>query len=75
MNYEATIKTCADPELVYSAFLPDKKEMALERSEYTIKKTGGSVVFHVKAADAVALRATVNGITRMLAVIEKTKSA
>ena len=74
MKYKATIKVCAEPELVYNAFLPEKNELRMERSEYTMKKSADGVVFEVKAADAVAFRATINGITRMLSVIEKTES-
>ncbi len=72
MNYRDTIRVKDDPELVYNAFLPDNNR-ELERAKYSVKKEGSEVVFEISASDAVAFRAFMTSLTKMLAVIEKTK--
>ncbi|MBI4438564.1 KEOPS complex Pcc1-like subunit [Candidatus Woesearchaeota archaeon] len=71
MEYLAQIKIRSDADLVYKTLLPDKKDLKADRSSYTIKKSDGEVLIDIKAADAVALRAAINAITKSLDVIEK----
>ena len=69
MNYSATINVGGNAEELLECFSPEGIDK--ERSKYTIKKTKEGVVFEITAKDAVALRATVNMITQMLAVHQK----
>lgn len=73
MECRATISVAGDAGLIRAAFLPEKKALKAERAHYAIRAGDGGVVFEVKADDAVAFRAAVNAITKMLSVIEKVK--
>lgn len=75
MEYGATISVAGGEELdtLYAAFLPEKKGLKAERAHYTIKREKGAVVFEVSAGDAVAFRAAVSAISKMLSVIEKVR--
>lgn len=52
-------------------FEPEDKDLSNGRSTYTIKENDLKIVFLVKAKDAVALRATITSITKVLDVYEK----
>lgn len=73
MKYRAVIEVFGDKDLVYECFKPEIKEVKKQRSSYEVKKRRGSVEFVLKAADIVALKATLNAISKMLEVLEKTK--
>ncbi len=73
MKYSATITVQGSRELVFGAFSAENSEIKAERSSYTMRKEKGAVVFDVKASDAVAFRAAISSISKMLAVIEKAK--
>ncbi|MBI2142432.1 hypothetical protein HYU15_03020 [Candidatus Woesearchaeota archaeon] len=73
MKCSATISAAGDAGLICAAFLPEKKELKAERASYALRPGESGVVFEISADDAVAFRASVNTITKMLSVIEKVK--
>ncbi len=72
MDYTAKIIVKEDPDKIYKCLVPEK--ISRERSSVKIKKEKGVLVINVEAKDAVALRATLNSISQVLAVYHKTKS-
>ncbi len=69
MKYTAVIKANGNVEKIYKCFLSEiKKE---DRSEVKIEKYKDYVEFKVSATDSVALRASLNSITKLLTVYEK----
>ena len=54
---------------IHSCFATEKSDK--ERSNFSIKKSKGKVIFEINANDAVAFRATTNMITQLLTVYEK----
>lgn len=71
MNLKAQIKAFGDPKVIYECFQVEQKEQ--DRSKFEIKKEEDGVLFLVEANDSVALRATLNSITKLLTVYEKIK--
>lgn len=69
MKYSSTIELEADEKLI-KCFEPEDK--VKNRSSYTIVKDGNKIKFNVEAEDSIALRATLNTITKLLTVWEKT---
>jgi len=69
MRYEAVIKVFGDPEKITKCFAVEVSKQ--DRSEFTIDKKDDHVVFDVKAADPVALRAILNSISKLLSVYEQ----
>ena len=69
MKYEAVIKVKDDAEVVYKAFMSEQGDFG--RSSWTVEKKDDGVEFRVRAQDSVALRATLNSITKLLTVNEK----
>jgi len=69
MKYSATIELEADEKLM-QCFEPEDK--VKNRSSYTITNDGSKIKFMIEAEDSVALRATLNTITKLLTVWEKT---
>ncbi len=74
MSYSAVIKVKENPDIIFKAFQTEAKNLKTERSGYTIKKLKDCVEFHINAQDSVALRATLNSITKLFTVYEKIDS-
>ncbi len=72
MKLRAEIKAIGNPEIIYDCFQTEQKEQ--DRSRFKIKKEKDGVLFLVEANDSVALRATLNSITKLLTVYEKIRS-
>ena len=70
MKLKAEISVNSDAELLYKCFEPEINKW--QRAEIKIKKNKDSLHFNIQAEDAVALRATLNSITALLSVYEKT---
>lgn len=70
MKYQATITVKGGTELL-RAFEAEYPAHKADRSSYSIKKNKGSLVFSITAMDAVALRATLNSITKLLDVFDR----
>ncbi len=68
---EAVITLHDDVDDLESLFATESFSHA--RAEYSLRREGGALVCTIRAQDAVALRATVTSITRVLAVYEKAK--
>ena len=60
-----------DPDKLLKVFGPEVSKK--DRSGFDIKESKGKVTFLVSARDSVALRATLNSITKLLTVYEKAK--
>ncbi len=73
MRYSAVIEVFGDKELVRECFEAEARETKRQRSIYEVRKKQDSIEFVLEAADAVALRAALNSIGKMLQVLEKTK--
>lgn len=71
MRYTAEIIATGDSSMLYDSLLPEVKEAKRDRSEFNIHKIKEGVKIKVSAADSVALRATLNNITKLLEVYEK----
>ena len=71
MIYSAKIRVYKNPAIIYKCFISESKSLKTDRSNYTIKKYKDYVEFDIKAKDSVALRATLNSITKLLTVYEK----
>ncbi len=64
----------SDPEgLVNRLFAPEDKVLSNNRASYSLKRENDSTVIVIEALDAVALRAALNGVAKLLIVFEKTK--
>ena len=69
MNYHAEITVTEDIDNIYKCFLPEIA--STKRASINLKKTKDKVVFEIEAKDSVALRAMLNGVTKLLDVYEK----
>lgn len=70
MKLKADIVVNNDVDLIYKCFKPEMNKW--QRAEVKIKKNNDNLYFNIQAKDAVALRATLNSITGLLSVYEKT---
>jgi tRNA threonylcarbamoyladenosine modification (KEOPS) complex Pcc1 subunit len=71
LSFSATIIAEDSDQLIYRSFAPDMDKARQDRSTLDMSREGSSTVFRITAKDAVALRAALNAISSMLAVIEK----
>jgi tRNA threonylcarbamoyladenosine modification (KEOPS) complex Pcc1 subunit len=72
MNYTGQIIVeKGDVDKLYKALIPETMNTKMDRSEFTVQKKGGKLKIDIKAQDSVALRATLNNITKLLTVYEK----
>ena len=69
MKLIATIKAFGDAKELKACFEPELADK--KRSNFKIIKKGDHLLFEIEADDSVALRATMNGITKLLTVYEK----
>lgn len=69
MNYVAQIRVYGDADKIARAFEPEINKK--DRSEFKIEKQKDYVLFDISAKDSVALRATLNSITKLLTAFEK----
>jgi tRNA threonylcarbamoyladenosine modification (KEOPS) complex Pcc1 subunit len=71
MDYKAEITVSEDPENIQKCL--EQEKISRERSSVSLEKEGDDLKIKVEAKDAVALRATMNAITQVLAVYAKSK--
>ena len=71
MIYSAKIRVYKNSDTIYRCFSSESKTLKTDRSDYTVKKYQDYIEFNIKAEDSVALRATLNSITKLLTVYEK----
>ena len=69
MKCQAAIKAFGDVEKICKCFEPEITEK--NRANFSIKKEKDHVLFEINAEDSVALRATLNSITKLLTTYEK----
>ncbi|MFC1691025.1 KEOPS complex subunit Pcc1 [Nanoarchaeota archaeon] len=70
IKYAAEILVEGQSKKLYDLLLPQITKR--KRSTIIIKKTKKGVLLKITATDSVALRATLNGLTQLLTVYEKT---
>ena len=70
MKLKAEITIDNDVDLLYESFKPELKEW--KRSTIKVKKNKDSLQFNIQAQDATSFRATLNSITGLLSVYDKT---
>ncbi|MBW2996363.1 hypothetical protein KY332_03620 [Candidatus Woesearchaeota archaeon] len=69
MKLSAEIKVWGEPKELKACFEPELADK--KRSNFKIKEGDGCLIFQIEADDSVALRATMNGITKLITVYEK----
>lgn len=69
MNYHAEISVTEDIDNVYRCFSPEME--STPRAKVSLRKTEGKLTVGVNAKDSVALKAMLNGITRLFELYEK----
>ena len=63
---------CKEVEHFYKSLLPELENGERDRCEFSVHKLKDKIKINIKAKDSVALRATLNSITALLSVYEKT---
>jgi tRNA threonylcarbamoyladenosine modification (KEOPS) complex Pcc1 subunit len=73
MKYSLELTASAEDadKLIDVARLEEGKR---DRAELAIEKKGKSVVFQVKSADHIALKASMNTVSKILSIYEKTQT-
>lgn len=69
MNYKAELFVEGNPSDLYK--LLKNEDIKTHRTECSIKKDKNGIIFNIVSKDSVALRATLNSITKLLTVYEK----
>ena len=69
MKYETELKVYGDTKKILDCFKPEMNKQG--RSTFDIQDGKGYLIFKIQAEDSVALRATLNSITKLLTVYEK----
>ena len=69
MKLNAEIKVYGEPKKIIACFEPELRDE--KRSNFKIIQKEDYVLFEVEAEDSIALRATLNGITKLITVYEK----
>ncbi|MBR9692246.1 hypothetical protein GOV06_05680 [Candidatus Woesearchaeota archaeon] len=69
MKLNAVIKVYGDPNAISACFKPEL--MDRKRANFKIIEKEDYVLFEIETKDSAALRATFNGITKLLTVYEK----
>lgn len=72
-KYESQIKVYGNPDKLYELFYPELNDDRNRhgRSSFLMKKGKDHIIFEISAKDAVALRATFNSLSKLLAVEER----
>jgi len=71
MNYELEFKAFGDSKALFECFKPEI--LKRDRATVDLKEKKDHLLFEIKAKDPIALRATMNSISKLLAVYEKMK--
>ena len=78
MNYKGEIIIGVDEKRdlkslddLYSALQPEAMQEARDRSQFVVHKLKDKIRISINARDSVALRATLNNLTKLLTVYEK----
>ncbi len=74
MKYDATVTITGEGSaIIFDAFKPENNKDK-DRSELKVIAKEKKVIFEISASDATAFRATINSLTKMLSVVEKTRN-
>ena len=73
MNFKASIEVKEDLKNIQKLFESEDKDFKNNRSKYKLKKDKDKVVFEIQANDAVALRSTLDSISKILKIYEEMK--
>ena len=71
MDYKGELVISGDVEKLYKALMPEIPNSKKNRSEFSIQKLDGKLKIKIIAKDSVALRATLNNLTKLFTVYEK----
>lgn len=74
MNFQSTIKIEGKGEELkpyYASLKPEEEET--ERSGYHLNMKPKELLIEIEAKDSTALRATINSITRIISIVDKTR--
>jgi len=71
MNYEVTIDVRTDPDIIYEALKPEQSKF--KRASWTVERKNDKTQIHVKADDAIALKAMLSTVIKALTLYEKAK--
>jgi len=70
---KASITVDQNADALAELFKFEEKSFQNGRSSYKVRESKGALIFEIEAADSTALRSTINTITKILTVYEKTK--
>lgn len=73
MIYSVLLEVKGDAKELYKCFIPERR-LKEDRATLKITKLRGKLQFKIEAKDSVALRATINSVTKLLSVYEKMKA-
>ena len=71
MKYTSTIVVSTHAKEIHTLFLAEQLQTINDRAKYELELVDTRLTFRIYAQDAVALRATLNAITKQLSVFEK----
>ena len=71
---KAVITVPDELDLLGSVFEAELKSSVNDRASYSVSHKNGKAIFSLEAKDIVALRATLNAVSKQLVVYEKMKS-
>ena len=71
MNITAVLTIDDSHGLLARAFTPELSQMQAKRSSVSMTHAKKQLQFTITASDATAMRATLNGITKLITVYEK----
>ena len=73
MNYKAEILINAGINDIYELLSVETRQTTNQRSSFALEKKKDMLIVKVEAKDSVALRATLNTLTKIFTVYEKTR--
>ena len=69
MKYNLQLKVYDKDKILYGCFKPESSKK--DRSSFTLEHKNNQLIFHIQAKDIIALKATVNGIIKLLEINER----
>ncbi len=73
MIYSVLLEAKGEEKELYRCIMPERR-LREDRATLDIKKQKGKLIFKIEAKDSVALRATLNSLTKLFTVYEKMKA-
>ncbi|MFH1505403.1 MAG: KEOPS complex subunit Pcc1 [archaeon] len=73
MNYKAEISITEDINNIYRLLSVETRQTTNQRASFSLQRKKDELSVKIQAQDSVALRATLNTITKIFTVYEKTR--